>query len=492
VKITTELAAALAGRYVVEREVGRGGMAVVYLARDTKHDRLVAVKVLNPELTAALGTERFLSEIKTTATLQHPNLLPLFDSGEAHGLLYYVMPYVEGESLRARLEREQQLPVDDAVRIATGIANALAYAHARGVIHRDLKPENVLLQHGQPVVLDFGIALAVRNAAEGRKTQTGISVGTPQYMSPEQAAGERTIDARADIYALGTLTYEMLAGEPPHTGRSTQAVIAKVMVGDVRPLTALRPSVPAHIASAVQRALARVPADRFSSAAEFADALVTEGYGAHPTTHATTGRASLAPSRGIVIGLGVTCAAAVALGMWGWLRPGAARPPLTTRFTVDVPAGTQFDNVYAPLTITHDGRTIIFRALLNNTPQLVRRDVDGLAVTPIAGTEGAGHPVVSPDDKWIAFTAGGEVRRASLAGSPPIKIAGSPQQGLTWSTNDLVLRYFSPGATRRPSYGVAPDGKRFVTLARSAGEAKIVVVTNWLAELRRSQRIEAR
>ena len=170
------------------------------------------------------------------------------------------MPYVEGESLRARIEREQQLPVDEAVRIATGIANALAYAHRRGVIHRDLKPENVLLQHGQPVVLDFGIALAVRNAAEGRKTQTGISVGTPQYMSPEQAAGEKTIDSRADIYALGTLTYEMLAGEPPHTGRSTQAVIAKVMAGDVRPLTALRPSVPTHIASAVQRALARVPA----------------------------------------------------------------------------------------------------------------------------------------------------------------------------------------------------------------------------------------
>jgi eukaryotic-like serine/threonine-protein kinase len=449
VKITTELAAALAGRYVVEREVGRGGMAVVYLARDTKHDRLVAVKVLNPELTAALGTERFLSEIKTTATLQHPNLLPLFDSGEAHGLLYYVMPYVEGETLRARLEREQQLPVDDAVRIATGIANALAYAHARGVIHRDLKPENVLLHHGQPVVLDFGIALAVRNAVEGRKTQTGISVGTPQYMSPEQAAGEKTIDARADIYALGTLTYEMLAGEPPHTGRSTQAVIAKVMAGDVRPLTALRPSVPVHIASAVQRALSRVPADRFSTAADFARAL-EHHTGSTPVPELSAPTSVTAPvsqtrGREMVAWAVAVVALGVAIGAWGWLRPGAAERAMTTRFTVDVPAGTQLDNVYAPLTITHDGRTIIFRALLNNTPQLVRRDVDGLSVTPIAGTEGAGHPVVSPDDKWIAFTAGGEVRRVSLAGSPPVKIGGSPQQGLTWATNDLVLESMNGG-----------------------------------------------
>jgi len=252
-------------------------MAVVYLARDTKHDRLVAVKVLNPELGAMLGAERFLSEIKTTGTLHHPNLLPLFDSGEANGMLYYVMPYLEGESLRARLEREQQLPVDDAVRIAAGIASALSYAHTHGVIHRDLKPENVLLQHGQPVVLDFGIALALRNAADGRKTQTGISVGTPQYMSPEQAAGEKVIDARADIYALGALTYEMLAGEPPHTGRSAQAIIAKVMVGDVRPVTALRPSVPTHVASAVERALSRVPADRFSTAGDFAAAIATPG-----------------------------------------------------------------------------------------------------------------------------------------------------------------------------------------------------------------------
>src|SRR5689334_18342355 len=234
---STDLNALLTGRYQIERELGRGGMATVYLARDLKHARLVALKVLDPELGAVLGAERFLSEIRVTANLQHPNLLPLFDSGEAGGLLYYVMPFVEGETLRARLEREKQLPIDEAVRIATAVANALAFAHARGVIHRDLKPENILFQAGQPVVADFGIALAVSNAGGTRVTQTGLSLGTPQYMSPEQATGDRTIDARADIYALGAVTYEMLSGEPPFTGTTAQAIIARLMTTDPQPLT---------------------------------------------------------------------------------------------------------------------------------------------------------------------------------------------------------------------------------------------------------------
>src|SRR6185437_11822726 len=207
---TASLNIALAGRYTIEREIGRGGMAVVYLARDIKHDRPVALKLLHPELGAVLGVERFLSEIRVTANLQHPHLLPLFDSGSADGLLYYVMPYVEGESLRARLERERQLPVDEALRLTIAVLSALAYAHEHGVIHRDLKPENILLQHGQPVVADFGIALAVSNAGGARVTQTGLSLGTPQYMSPEQATGDRAIDGRTDIYSLGAVTYEML------------------------------------------------------------------------------------------------------------------------------------------------------------------------------------------------------------------------------------------------------------------------------------------
>jgi serine/threonine-protein kinase len=214
VDILTQLAPAIAERYAIEREIGRGGMATVYLARDVRHDRKVALKVLDPELGAVLGVDRFLAEIRVTANLQHPNLLPLFDSGSAGGLLYYVMPFVEGESLRARLDHETQLPVEEAVAITAAIANALQYAHEHGVVHRDLKPENVLMQAGEPIVADFGIALAVSRAGGARVTQTGLSLGTPQYMSPEQATGDRTVDGRSDIYSLGAIAYEMLTGEP--------------------------------------------------------------------------------------------------------------------------------------------------------------------------------------------------------------------------------------------------------------------------------------
>src|SRR5665213_3544222 len=212
-ELNTQFTAALSGHYEIEREIGRGGMATVYLARDVKHDRLVALKVLDPELGAVLGVERFLSEIRVTANLQHPHLLPLFDSGEAAGMLYYVMPYVDGESLRARLDREKQLPVAEALRLTVAVLSALEYAHEHGVIHRDLKPENILLQSGEPVVADFGIALAVSKAGGARVTQTGLSLGTPQYMSPEQATGDRTVDARSDVYSMGAVLYEMLAGE---------------------------------------------------------------------------------------------------------------------------------------------------------------------------------------------------------------------------------------------------------------------------------------
>jgi len=204
------ISAALAGRYRVEREVGAGGMATVFLAHDEKHDREVAIKVLHPELGAALGGERFLAEIKTTAKLQHPHILPLLDSGEADALLYYVMPFVPGETLRARLERERQLPIDDALRIAREVADALAAAHAIGIVHRDIKPENILIGRGHALVADFGIALAVQQAGGQRMTQTGLSLGTPQYMAPEQAMGDKSVDARADVYALGAVAYEMM------------------------------------------------------------------------------------------------------------------------------------------------------------------------------------------------------------------------------------------------------------------------------------------
>src|SRR6187551_1751736 len=225
-------------------------MATVYLARDLRHRRHVALKVLHPELSAVLGSERFLKEIELTANLQHPHVLPLFDSGEIDGLLYYVMPFVDGETLRRRLEREQQLPVAEAVRITCEVADALQYAHKHGVVHRDIKPENILLHDGRPLVADFGIALAVSAAAGGRMTETGLSLGTPHYMSPEQATAEKEISGRSDIYSLGSVLYEMLAGQPPHLGGSAQQIIMKIIAEPVEPVTKLRKTVPPHVATA--------------------------------------------------------------------------------------------------------------------------------------------------------------------------------------------------------------------------------------------------
>jgi len=281
---------ALGADYTLERELGRGGMATVYLAHDLKHDRRVAIKVLHAELSAVLGGDRFLQEIRITANLQHPHILGLIDSGvfgdnagEVHGRAYYIMPYLDGESLRQRLDREEQLSVPDAVRIASEIASALDYAHRHGVIHRDIKPENILLHDGNVVVADFGIALAVSAAGDSRLTQPGFSLGTPQYMSPEQAMGGQTITARSDIYSLGAVTYELLAGEPPFTGPNSQAIIAKVITSDPRPLTASRKSVPPNVEAAVRTALERAPADRFATAAEFASALADHDFGAGKT-----------------------------------------------------------------------------------------------------------------------------------------------------------------------------------------------------------------
>ncbi len=274
--------ASLAGRYTIERELGRGGMATVYLARDLKHDRPVALKVLRPELAASLGADRFLREIQVTAHLTHPNILPLLDSGRADEFLYYVTPYVEGESLRSRLERERQLPVDEAVRLAAAVAGALDYAHRHQIIHRDIKPENILLEDGQAVVADFGIARALHAAESAKLTETGVAVGTVAYMSPEQATGEQ-FDGRSDIYSLGCVLYEMLAGEPPFTGPTAQVVTARRLAGSVPSLHAVRDSVPRQIEQAIGKALAKLPADRFATAAEFADALTPGGPAPRPT-----------------------------------------------------------------------------------------------------------------------------------------------------------------------------------------------------------------
>ncbi len=299
------LRAALADRYTIQRELGQGGMATVYLAHDIKHDRQVAVKVLRPELAAVVGAKRFLNEIKLTANLQHPHILPLHDSGEADTFLYYVMPFVEGETLRDKLDREKQLSITEALHIARAVASALDYAHRHDVIHRDIKPENILLHDGEAVVADFGIALAVGEVNDTRLTDTGLSLGSPRYMSPEQAAASPDIGPRSDIYALACVVYEMLAGEPPHTGPTARAIIAKIMSDQPQSLSVVRDTVPAHVAAAVRKALAKVPPDRHETTAQFIEELTTP-----PGTHVVdiVRRAR----RPVLVGLGIAVTGVVA------------------------------------------------------------------------------------------------------------------------------------------------------------------------------------
>ncbi len=312
----TRLNAALSGRYRVERELGEGGMATVYLADDLKHERKVALKVLKPELAAVVGAERFLAEIKTTANLQHPHILPLFDSGEADGFLFYVMPYVEGERLLERIDRDKQLPVEEAVRIAIAVANALQTAHDQRTVHRDIKPANILLSRGEPLVADFGIALAVGAAGGSRLTETGLSVGTPFYMSTEQATGDQQVGPQTDIYALGAVLYEILIGDPPYIGSTAQAVLGKIIQGEPVSATAIRKSVPANVDAAIRKTLEKLPADRFTAAQEFAQALSDPGFrhgeelGGAPVsapkwTPARLATAGAAPGLTLLAGMGV-------------------------------------------------------------------------------------------------------------------------------------------------------------------------------------------
>jgi serine/threonine-protein kinase len=354
------LVSALADRYRIERELGEGGMATVYVAQDLKHDRKVAVKVLKPELAAVLGAERFLAEIKVTANLQHPNLLPLFDSGAADAFLYYVMPYVEGETLRARLTRERQLPVDETIRLVSLMAGALDYAHAHGVIHRDLKPENILLQAGQPVIADFGIALAVAQAGGSRVTETGLSLGTPHYMSPEQAGGDRDLDARSDQYALGAVTYEMLSGEPPHTGPTAQAIIARLMTETPRSLRATRPGIPVTVDLTIGRALAKTPADRFPSCGAFANALVVG------MTSGATSAVAAPRRRGgwVAAAIALVALAAGGLGLVRYLRGGTT--------TIDSIVVLPFENRSndAEAEYLSDGLTVSISNSLSRLPGL--------------------------------------------------------------------------------------------------------------------------
>jgi serine/threonine-protein kinase len=436
------LQSSLGGAYTIERELGQGGMATVYLAHDLKHDRDVAIKVLHPDLGAALGADRFLSEIRTTARLQHPHILPLLDSGDAGGLLYYVMPLVTGETLRARLERERQLPVDAAVGIAREVADALGYAHSHGVIHRDIKPENILLQGGHALVADFGIALAVQQAGGARMTQTGLSLGTPQYMSPEQAMGEKQIDARSDIYALGAVTYEMLVGEPPFTGPSVQAIVARLVTEEPRPITVQRKAVPLEVEAAVLRALEKIPADRFATASEFADALAGRGTMTGTSTRRLAVAPHAIPSERRFIVASIIAAVAIVLAAWGWWS-GHRSPnaPIERRYvSLGDSAKLQIEiSIGPPLGLSSDGSMLAFIGDTAGRIWLKRRDV--LDPTPIPGTEHASDPVFSPDDQWIAYIAGRELRKVAVAGGPSVTLADSAGSGygIAWLEDGTLV-----------------------------------------------------
>jgi eukaryotic-like serine/threonine-protein kinase len=474
----SSLAAALTDRYRLERELGAGGMATVYLAEDVRHHRKVAIKVLHPELSAVLGPDRFLKEIELTASLQHPHILPLFDSGSEDGKLWYAMPFIDGETLRARLARENQLPIADAVRIATEAADALDYAHRRGVVHRDIKPENILLHDGHALVADFGIALAVEQAGGSRMTQTGLSLGTPAYMAPEQAMGARSVDARADIYALGAVTYEMLAGEPPFTGPNAQAILAQVITAEPRSLALQRKSVPASIDAAVRTALEKLPADRFASAKEFADALARPAESVRVPAADPAGRRRR-PSWWALAAMGAvlvaTSAAAFLLG--------TRRRPTTEQ--VSFRQVTFTGQAIATARFAPDGQTIVFDARRQSSAPaiyVIRPDYPdarplGLDDTHLLAVSSKNELAVITKARFVAHRMFiGTLARVPLEGGTPREMLDSVREG-DWSPDgsSLAIIHVVGGRDRleypvgtvlfdTPGYisdlRISPDGER--------------------------------
>jgi serine/threonine-protein kinase len=466
------LSTALADRYRIERELGAGGMATVYLAEDLKHDRRVAIKVLRPELAAVIGAERFLREIKTIATLQHPHILGLIDSGQVNGTAYYVMPFVDGESLRDRLTRERQLPIADAVRLAGEIAAALDYAHRHGVIHRDIKPENVLLHDGSALVADFGIALAVSSAGGSRMTETGMSLGTPHYMSPEQAMGEREITARSDIYALGCVTYEMLTGEPPFEGATAQAIVARVLTETPRSLRPQRKSIPPNVEAAVFTALEKLPADRFESAKAFAEALSDPGYGGLARTRVMS---SVAGGAGRRVGRWIVPAAALALigaaaglaaGWVAWHRSRPEAPPVVLRYSVVLPDSAALsDAIGTVMAYAPDGSAFAYAS----RGGLMVRYADRLDPVPVAGGRRGLSPFFSPDGRWLGFQDGARLTRAPLAGGAPVTICDSCGGfSYSWGTDDTIRYHTAPpeNGSSRVLMAVSAQGGRPREFAR--------------------------
>ncbi len=455
--VRARVTTALADRYRIERELGEGGMATVYLAHDLRHERKIAVKVLRPELAAVIGAERFLHEIKTTANLQHPHILGLLDSGRVDGLVWYAMPFVQGESLRDRLQREKQLPIPEAVRIAKEVASALDYAHRHGVIHRDIKPENILLHDGSALVADFGIALAASSGS--RMTETGMSLGTPHYMSPEQAMGEREITARSDVYALGCVFYEMLIGEPPFTGPTAQAIVAKVLTEKPASLHAKRARVSPQLEDAVLTALEKLPADRYATAAEFAEALndtkttgVVRGSTAQPSN-----RTRLLP-----------------LALVGGIALGVVATVLLTTFRRDkvVVTGpivhvTIDDGLEIQPAISPDGKVIAYAAGTSLHVRIFLRPVSGGRAVPLTSDSVSTQqePQWSPSGGSVLYLANGGVDTvaAGLGGGTPVTLIGAtntPVQAATWSPDGRQIAF-----VRKDSlmiYTIASGASRFL------------------------------
>jgi eukaryotic-like serine/threonine-protein kinase len=475
VSVPDRLQAALSDRYRLERELGAGGMATVYLAQDLKHDRQVALKVLKPELAAVLGAERFVIEIKTTAALQHPHILPLFDSGTADGFLYYVMPFIQGETLRTKLDREHQFGVEEAVRITREVADALDYAHRNGVIHRDIKPENILLHDGRPMVADFGIALALSAAAGGRMTETGLSLGTPHYMSPEQATAEKEISGRSDVYSLASVLYEMLTGEPPHTGKSAQQIIMKIIAEPVKPVAELRKSVPRHVAAAVAQALEKLPADRFESAKAFADALTDSHFttvseaAAAGASGGSVGQWLRSPFSRAAVALLVVSSVVLAV-----LATRDQAPPMPE----PVVAFPLVDSIGAPLTfaLADDGTMIFVR-----DGQIFVRRPGELTESALSGVDDAvsgSTLVISPNGADLVYEAergsGPSLRsvlqRASLRGGAPSTLWTAPE-ALTYA---LPLAWSEDGSIYVTVVSGSLASARLGRLRESGGEIETI------------------
>lgn len=403
-------------------------MATVYLATDLRHQRSVALKVLDPELAKSIGPDRFLREIRTTAQLVHPNILPLLDSGGAGGTLFYVMPYVDGESLRDRLVREKQLPVDDALRIGREVEDALDYAHAHGVIHRDIKPENILLEAGHAVVADFGVARAVDRAGGGRQTEPGIAIGTPAYMSPEQASGSTDLDGRSDLYSLGCVLYEMLAGQPPFTGPTNESLVQQHLTAVPPNVTVMRPSVPEWVATAINRSLAKTPADRM---------LRLELGGAAPEREFWRSWRRLA-----VLATSLLAVVLLVLAANRLRSRTRARSETPASIVLAMPlAQPVADAPDLTFDLSPDGRTFVYVGQSEDGQQLFRQGVNGLEARPVAGTVGARAPVFSPDGRWLAFLAKGRVQRVPIEGGVPAVVTSAPGavQGLAWADNGTII-----------------------------------------------------